>query len=233
MTQRYPCGKYEGEQGNVKDLNVFFPHKGAIMKWLVALLILFLAPGSVQGKDWRFYTLTDGDMRDRSKELSSHVSRFSAFANADVMNVQMDVRVFIAKDQALDVRTKGHCYMTLSRKVVGNMRDHIIYRDNGPELWFPHLERGDKVDVFIIWKPEAPPLEYTTTAISNTEKHEDTAWKRWKDKGQTLWKIPAPDRYSHTEPCLLMMCAKPLPLKRSKALPYPKHKKLAIISNYL
>ncbi len=161
------------------------------MKWVMAVLVLFLAPGLVQGKDLKFYSLTIGALTLKSKELVPRVSRFLAFANEDIMNVQMDVRVYIAKDQALDERTKGHCYLRVGRKTVANMQDHLIYGKNGPEVCVPYLKAGDEIDVFIIWNPEAPTLHYTTTTISNPEKSENSAWAAGE---RPLWSIPEPER---------------------------------------
>ena len=160
------------------------------MKWLVVLLALFFAPGFVLGEDWKFSSLTRGSTKDRPEMALPSISQFIAFANREVMNVKMDVRVFVDKDAVLDERTKGHCLLSVGGKSIGNMRDYIIYGINGPEIWFPYLQMGEEVEVFIIWHLESPKLFFATTVIGNNEKKDDSAWERGKYHGRSLWSIP-------------------------------------------
>ena len=182
----------KGKQGAAKGWHRVF-HKGATMHWVIACLLVFLVPVSAQGTDWAFFTLTNGAIGDKPEIQLPPVSWFAAYANKEVMNVRMDVRVYTDKNIRLDEQTKGRCLLSVGGKNIGNMRDHIIYGINGPEIWLPHLHMGEEVEVFIIWQSQAPKLRFTTTVIDNFRKKDSSGWEAGKGRGHALRDRPKPE----------------------------------------
>jgi hypothetical protein len=104
---------------------------------------------------------------------------------------------------------KGRSYIKINGQGVFHLGDHIIYTDHGPEVWLPYLEDRQLAEMFILWQPDAPDLQYVQTVV-DSGPYQRT--KRWITQAnwESMWRIEMQDRPAYFwEASLDDVCVKP------------------------
>jgi len=90
-------------------------------------------------------------------------------------NIRTHIRLFFNKDLLLSQQPKGRCYIKIKEQGVFHLADYFIYTDHGPEVWVPHLMDRQLAEIFILWEPDTPELQYARSRVG----HEPFQRKGW------------------------------------------------------
>lgn len=195
------------KEGNAKALRCFF-HKGARMKWLVAILVLFLAPGSVQAdskapkRSLELFDVStlplhtfilDGKVKPQGGSDWVRLAKFPILALRDLPNIRTHIRLFFTKDLSPGAYPKGRCYIKIKGQGAFPLRDHFIYTAHGPEVWVPHLMDRQLAEIFILWEPDAPLLQYARSVVGD-EPFQRKGWWLIRARWESMLRIKVKDR---------------------------------------
>jgi len=199
------------------------------MKWVWVFLIVLLVPVSAPAGTYNMKKgdeifdistlplatyILDGKVQRQSEWV--RLAKLVTLAMRDLPNLRIGIRLFFNKDLSPSTYPKGRCYIKIEDQGVFPLRDYFIYTDHGPEVWVPHLMDRQLAEIFILWEPGAPVLQYARSLVGDGSFQRRGWWiirERWK----SMRRIEVKDRPTYfLELRLDDVCA-----KHSRELPFP------------
>jgi len=165
--------------------------KGTIMKWWWMLLVIVLIPVLAQAEaripkktieivdistiPLHTYIL-DGTIKPNAESDRVRVAKFAILPMRDSPSIRMHIRLFFDKGLMPWDYPKGRCYLKIKGDGVFHVPDYFFYTTHGPEVWLPHLIDRQRTEIFIVWEPDAPVLQYARSMASAETFHKMRTW---------------------------------------------------------
>lgn len=172
-------------QGNAKALLCFF-HKGAIMKWLVVLVvILFTAVPVLAEPPFVALIIPSWGVTTQFTEERADGSVFAIAAHEqDLHAVRGRARLYLNLNVAIEDIRKVRCGVIIGNYQVSDISKHLIEGYYGPELWFSHIPKG-KVAKLAFYGEKFPVEIYAATfEVTSNEGNQENTWIRASSEPQ-------------------------------------------------
>lgn len=158
------------------------------MKWLIfSLLLLFPVAGYAEPLAGR--VIADRFWYTEENPTPPHVLIFEIHADQDLDSLRASMRVYVPLDAPLEAVGNGSCMLMVNREIQPDVRDHLIYGVNGPELWLPHLGHKEAARLVIMWTEKDLLIHYASIVLQSDQ---GGAFDRWRSgfAEQTFEKRP-------------------------------------------
>ena len=146
------------------------------MKWLIfSLLLMFPVVGYTEPLAGR--VMADRFWYKEENPTPPHVLYFEINADQNLDSLRASMRVYVPLDTPLEVAGNGSCLLSVNKEIQSDLRDHLIYGENGPELWLPHLGHKDFARLIIMWTEKDFLIHYASIFLQSAQ---GGAFDRWR-----------------------------------------------------
>ena len=160
------------------------------MKWMWVVLLAVLAPVSVQAElalselvpisvqaarplSGAYVTsLSEKVLKAQDPQMIRFL--FGVLENGNFLRATF--RFYVPKDHSVEGGLKGRCFLWVNHRRIPEFGEYWINGETGRELWFPSLQKRDRVALGVFWNKDNPFVEYASVAV---ESNRGTSTDRW------------------------------------------------------